>query len=537
MIGLLSKIGKDAEEAAAQLSMQLNFGSQILAMTADSLLCICGFPGDVSKITNMPRENCIPPIPTENLLSWVKKTHGQDVDLIVFNLSGYACDSNALKERVVEYRFPGLPAPPMDALVEMALSIKSWRESGSNKLAFVHDISGRRSALVVACALVLMHASEDRNFLTETSATNDLWKNTVKKLGKAGEVMLPSQRRYFENFSRHIQNTDLLTSVDSKCVPRRRLKLERVIVNGIPDFVNESDPRLASPGSKSKDFKPIVCRPCMKVMQEGKVVGGTAPDEIELGQDDGCFSLCPEFPCPGFDQDGKRSPVRNKMADCFLEGDVILRFYHAPKAENARPVPMFSIPFHTGFVPDSVFRLSLKEIDGTLFNSRFPQDMFVDIMLSFDEISLPAKKMTVKLDSIKSEASADTFQMSTPPASPALHLETPMAQLKLTTSTPDTNSSLGTLLGNIRADSPRKSEALQKLAKRREEMTLEKMQEFVSETSEDGLMNEIEAMLGEDMVTEVDPDFTGEDWLDQSEDEVMELISSELMDAEYSSEG
>lgn len=58
------------------------------------------------------------------------------------------------KKKVLEFRFPGHPAPPLGLLFKMCTSIESWLLADPKNVAAVHCLTGRgRTSTVLACYL------------------------------------------------------------------------------------------------------------------------------------------------------------------------------------------------------------------------------------------------------------------------------------------------------------------------------------------------------------------------------------------------
>lgn len=58
------------------------------------------------------------------------------------------------QKKVLEFRFPGHPAPPLGMLFKMCTSIESWLLADPKNVAAVHCLTGRgRTSTVLACYL------------------------------------------------------------------------------------------------------------------------------------------------------------------------------------------------------------------------------------------------------------------------------------------------------------------------------------------------------------------------------------------------
>jgi hypothetical protein len=309
-------------------------------------LVLCGFPG--GQVANAHPDRSLRALPSPaKLRAWLEK-HFPGAQFVVWNLSGLAYDYDALGGKVVVYAFPSHPVPPLDALAEIATSVHDWLSAkgdtgGGGNVAVLHDISGRRAAVVGACAQQLGQAR--RRSL----------ESIVLPLGHVGRALVPTQHRFFDYFCSTVAAEDGRSHLPAP----RALILSRLIVNGVPDFaLHES------------------CRPCLRVLDASQVVGGTAPS-FTVRPEDLSFSLSPVSPCPGPPPDTGSGP----FAPTVLLGDVLLRVYHAKP--DGELVAMFAVGFHTSFVPDPlVLRFAASDVDGAIGNSRFPPDFFLDLIFA-----------------------------------------------------------------------------------------------------------------------------------------------------------
>ena len=273
--------------------------------------------------------------------------------IVVWNLSGKKYEAyEAFGQQVVESDFPGFASPPLSQLVELATSVRTWLDCGEANVAVIHDISGRRSAIVAACVLVLKG---------EAKPDSDALRVVARAMGSAGLAIVPSQWRYHGYYTQIFKGKSLS---NVKC-----LRLMRVIVNGIPDFVN------ARPGSK--DSKPVCVKPFVKVFYCRQVIGETKAGPV-YSESDGCFSLSP--------------------SDAIICGDALLRVYHA--ADSGRNILMFSATFHTAFVGnENVLRLQRRELDGAIRNARFPESFYIDVIFAESDQEPKYSTEGTKIDS------------------------------------------------------------------------------------------------------------------------------------------
>jgi hypothetical protein len=305
-------------------------------------LVICGFPGGGGAGSAAPPDRSLRALESPaKLREWLDK-HFPQSHFVVWNLSGQTYDyETALGGKVVVYSFPAHPVPPLAALVEIATSVRDWVCSGGTNVAVLHDLSGRRSAVVGACALQLT---------TTTNHARRTLAEILLPLGHVGRALVPTQRRFYEYFVKSLDNGGGV-----KHIPSPKLVLARVIVNGIPDFYSSNGGENA-------------LRPVLKVLSaSNEVVGETRSGEVH--KDDLSFNLTPVTA----DDKGGYRPTS-------VQGDVLLRMYHHQKEEM---VTICAIGFHTGFVDDTLsLRFLASEVDGAVGNARFPAEFFVDVFFA-----------------------------------------------------------------------------------------------------------------------------------------------------------
>ncbi len=344
--------------------------SGVCPVSPDGRLVVCGFPGGSGvKLPNTEGGKSLPCVPAGELVRELRAAHGQGARFTVWNLSGERYDYGPLEDNVVEYALGVHPAPPLLLLVQLVEDVVHWlAQDRSLHVAVVHDLSGRRSAVVAACVLFRML----RDGLAVEQPDPGVSAATVlatirERLGATGRALVPSQERYVEYYARlHDEELEL----------GRPLRLTRVIVNGVPDFVNSGEER---PG----DARPVRCRPFCKIFVGQATAGGCAPPEGEFAPEDLCFSLRPEspFPRPGAAAAGPAAPPAGRPGIA-LNGDALLRCYHQ---SGAQAVPMFAVAFHTAFVRNGVLRVQAPEVDGAKDNGRFPRAFFVDLIFDSAE--------------------------------------------------------------------------------------------------------------------------------------------------------
>ena len=147
---------------------------------------------------------------------------------MVWNISEKLYDYEPFENMVLEFKFPGYPSPPLNVLVELMKSIKSWLSADPSNIAVVHCATGFvRTATVVACYLCYCGACDN---------TREAMSIYYEKRGlDETAVSIPSQIRYLD------YTMKLFKGMDPKEKP---LKLVCVIANGVPRLGEHSKPYL-----------------------------------------------------------------------------------------------------------------------------------------------------------------------------------------------------------------------------------------------------------------------------------------------------
>ncbi|OWZ15378.1 Phosphatidylinositol-3,4,5-trisphosphate 3-phosphatase [Phytophthora megakarya] len=289
--------------------------------------------------------------PIDLVAMYLNDKHGGHY--MIWNLSEETYDYTFFDNQVLEFNFPGHPAPPLGLVFKICSSIESWLQADEKNLA------------------AFPNAMESLEFVAEQRNTS------VEKL------TIPSQRRYIQYFN------NVMDGVKPRSSP---LLLRRVIINTIPVFgerrvlepkKNSSADGSETVGVEGEALTPAVpteeeteeemietieegCCPYLQIFKGGKLVFTTTWQDMEDGHGIQWAST------------GDGSVSFN--VNCMLQGDILIRCRHLTDAGER--VSMFRGAFHTGYIPQGILRLTKAQLDGACSDSRFDQDFFVDLIFA-----------------------------------------------------------------------------------------------------------------------------------------------------------
>jgi len=279
---------------------------------------------------------------------------------MVWNVSEEPYDYSLFSDQVLEYKFPGHPAPPLGLLFKICTAVESWLDADTKNIAVVHCLTGKgRTAALTAC--ILTWIGEFSSPIEALQYVSD------RKCIPVDYLTIPSQRRYVQYFS------NMLDGVKPRPEP---LLLRRIILHTIPVFGDSGEDNLG-------------CCPYLQLFKCGRLIGTAAP------------TVCGDTPSSeGSNAVGNNSAKRMQLkwikstegsisisVDVALQGDILLRFRHADP-QGAR-VSMFRAAFHTGYVPCGVLRLTKAQLDGACSDARFDDEFFIDLIFAPVEKALP----------------------------------------------------------------------------------------------------------------------------------------------------
>ncbi len=281
-----------------------------------------------------------------------KKHQGR---FMIWNISEESYDYTKFVDQVLEYRFPGHPAPPLGLLFKICTSVESWLDADDKNVAVIHCLTGKgRTATLLACILT---------WLGEFDSPMQALQYVANRRGTVVDYLtIPSQRRYIQYFS------NLLDGVRPNSEP---LVLRRVIINSIPIFGEFSSENGLLKG----------CCPYIQLFKNGKLIATAAAysENTKISEEDlgSKTSSTNKLQLRWVnDSDGTAS----FRIDCPVQGDILLRCRHASVSGNR--MSMFRAAFHTGYITGGVLRLTKVQLDGTSCDSRYSEDFFIDLIFA-----------------------------------------------------------------------------------------------------------------------------------------------------------
>jgi len=291
--------------------------------------------------------------------------HGDNY--MVYNISEEKYDYSKFNNQVLEFNFPGHPAPPLGLLFKICSSLENWLDADPNNVAVVHCQTGKgRTSTVLACLLAWLceihNPNEALQYIADTQQT------TVDRLA------IPSQRRYVQYFGY------LLEGHRPRSEP---LLLRRCIMNTIPRFSTRDGVPI-----KSDDFVPdgvaeLGCVPYLQIFKGGVLVFTTtwkqpSDDSGVVGvpkekSEEGSSSIT--LPWASESDGSVAFPV-----DTVVQGDILVRCRHL--CVSGARVSMFRAAFHTGYISSGILRLNKSQLDGACNDGRFQEDFFIDLIFA-----------------------------------------------------------------------------------------------------------------------------------------------------------
>lgn len=317
------------------------------------------FPTDTSKHNSTPGNDI------RAVSLFFRRRHAGH--FMVWNVSEESYDYSLFADQVLEYKFPGHPAPPLGLLFKICTSVESWLDADERNVAVAHCLTGKgRTSALLACVLTWIG-----EFPTPFEALQYI---ADRRETAVDHLTIPSQRRYLQYFS------NMLDGVKPRPEP---LLLRRIIMSSIPVF-----------GTNGSGSDNAGCCPYIQLFKCGKLIATAIPlsndSSTENNQGLGASRLQLKW----------YLTIEGSVSfsiDTAVQGDILLRCRHADV--NGNRTSMFRAAFHTGYVPCGVLRLTKAQLDGASSDDRFEDDFFIDLIFAPIE---------------KSDASSNSTTSSTP---------------------------------------------------------------------------------------------------------------------------
>eukprot|EP01034_Spumella_vulgaris_P025119 gene25119-31536_t len=331
---------------------KMNFKDLDMVYITENILAMA-FPFDRSKPGNKDNGNDINVIAT-----YLQKKH-QD-HFMIWNISEESYDYSRFADQVLEYKFPGHPAPPLGLLFKICTSVESWLDADESNIAVIHCLTGKgRTAALMACILA---------WIGEFSSPMEALQYIADRRGiSVDHLTIPSQRRYVQYFS------NMLDGVKPRSEP---LLLRRVIINSIPIFGVNS----AAKDATAADIAATQgCSPYLQLFKNGRLIATATPTVETSGAENSEDSASGGNKMELKWINATEGSVSFSM-DVAIQGDILLRCRHA--AASGVRVSMFRAGFHTGYVPSGVLRLTKAQLDGSSADPRYADDFFIDLIFA-----------------------------------------------------------------------------------------------------------------------------------------------------------
>lgn len=264
----------------------------------------------------------------------------------IWNLSEYSHESELFSGKCVEFLYLGYPNPHLSAFYSIFESIRAWLMQDERNMACLHCQSTKcRSFMTLAGYLVW--SGEEQNIEAAFAK--------ICKLTRENVEVLPSQKRYM----RYLQIVN-----DSQAPRSRRIRIRRVIIDGIPVIEKQG----------------TAVRPYLQVFRNSQLVFN---------------SHSQDFPPVSYEVEDLSIVFDMELE---IQDDVFVRCRHLGR--DGQAVTIFRMMFHTAFVDNDVIRFEKNEIDGASCNPQFPNNFRVDFICDINELAQedPLQLRTLKLN-------------------------------------------------------------------------------------------------------------------------------------------
>lgn len=280
----------------------------------------------------------------DDVAAMLKRYHANHFMIVNLSERGYNRTMFG-PHRVLDAPFPDHYSPPLELLFRIVYEMHAFLTEDARNVAIVHCLAGRgRTGTVIASYLYFLAL-----FDTPADALDFF---ALRRSQKLQGVTKPSQRRYVRYFAGVLAT--------GRCPERRRVRLARVVFNGIPTFQNKSEAHAG-------------CRPVVNVYSTH-----TYPPTLLFSSLWWTQTHVPAYVTSDelavFDMDGIE-----------LQSDFLIRAFHLPpraKIVEDEAIEMFRVSLHTAFIESTCQLLKRTELEGahTHHEGRFPDDFAVQLV-------------------------------------------------------------------------------------------------------------------------------------------------------------
>ncbi|XP_071349053.1 tensin-2-like isoform X2 [Trachinotus anak] len=265
----------------------------------------------------------------QEVASMLKSKH-QDKFLLL-NLSEKRHDITRLNQKVQDYGWPDLHAPPLDRICAICKAMETWLTSDPNNVVVLHCKGNKGKTGVIVAAY--MHYSK-----ISAGADQALTTLAMRKFceDKVSSSLQPSQNRYIYYFGGLLSGTIKMNSSP--------LFLHQILIPSLPNF------------QTGGGFYPF-----LKIYQSLQLVYTSGVYDPQSSR---ARKLC----------------VTMEPA-LLLKGDIMVKCYHRRSRAAEREV-VFRVQFHTCTVHGAQLWFGKTELDVACTDDRFPPDATVEFIFS-----------------------------------------------------------------------------------------------------------------------------------------------------------
>lgn len=289
---------------------------------------------------------------------------------MICNISEESYDYSLFENQVLEYRFPGHPAPPLGVMFKICVAIENWLDADDRNIAIIHCLTGKgRTAALTSCVLAWMG-----EFASPVEALHYM----CQRRDIAADVLtIASQRRYIQYFG------NMLDGIKPRSEP---VLLRRVIMSTIPKFGKKIERNVTRNDDGTESVEDSVehgCAPYIQLFKNGHLIAtATATAASSADNDSVATSVNSKSKALHLAWIPTTEGSASFAVNTPIRGDILLRCRHANGGDGAERVSMFRAAFHTGYVPSGVLRLTKEQLDGPIGDSRFDEDFFIDLIFA-----------------------------------------------------------------------------------------------------------------------------------------------------------